>query len=155
MNANVEYMSEEHWVEGEEKRGITYEQEINPYLKDSNAYGNIYFARYFEWQGICREMWFCERIFSNMFELEGAFVTKFAHNDYEAEVFPFQKIKCLLNTRHVKKASFEIVFRFYSVETLQLVSQGCQKVAFMNAKGKTLLQLPADILEKIKSYEIH
>lgn len=153
MNANIEYMSNEHRVEGAEQ--ITYEQEINPYLKDSNAYGNIYFARYFEWQGICREKWFAERIFANMFELEGAFVTKYAHNDYESEVFPFQKIICLLNTRHVKKASFEIVFKFYNADTRQLVSQGSQKVAFMNTRGKKLLQLPADILEKIKRYEIH
>lgn len=36
----------------------TFKHELTPFLKDSNAYGNIYFARYFEWQGICREMWF-------------------------------------------------------------------------------------------------
>lgn len=133
----------------------TFEQEINAYLKDSNAYGNIYFARYFEWQGICRETWFSQQIFPNMFELEGAFVTKYAHNDYEQEVFPFQKLKCLLNTRHVKKASFEIVFRFYCARTQRLVSQGSQKVAYMSTNGKRLMPLPADILQKIRQYELH
>lgn len=141
-------------IEGQNKLITTYQQDINPYLKDSNAYGNIYFARYFEWQGMCRELWFSEHIFPNMFELNGAFVTKFAHNDYEMEVLPFQKIRCLLNTRHVKLASFELIFRFYNIETGLLASKGCQKVAFMNTEGKKLIKLPVDILEKIRCYEI-
>lgn len=141
-------------IEGKTTEAITYQQEINPYLKDSNSYGNIYFSRYFEWQGMCREMWFCEHIFPNMFELKGAFVTKYAHNDYEMEVLPFQKIRCLLNTRHVKRASFELIFRFYNIETRLLVSKGSQKIAFMDANGKKLIKLPADILERVKLYEI-
>ena len=153
MNANAKNLIDKIDSERSENL-ITYEQEINPYLKDSNAYGNIYFARYFEWQGMCREMWFSECIFPNMFELEGAFVTKFAHNDYEMEVLPFQKVRCLLNTRHVKLASFELVFQFYNIETGLLVSKGSQKVAFMDAKGKKLIKLPMHILEKIRCYEI-
>lgn len=46
----------------------TFKHKLTLFLKDSNAYGNIYFARYFEWHGICREMWFTECIYSNMFE---------------------------------------------------------------------------------------
>ncbi len=29
----------------------TFKYELELYLKDSNAYGNIYFAKHFEWQG--------------------------------------------------------------------------------------------------------
>ncbi|MEK6749886.1 MAG: thioesterase family protein [Pseudomonadota bacterium] len=133
---------------------LTYQHELVAYLKESNAYGNIYFARYFEWQGICREMWFSECIFPNMFEIKGALVTKFAHNDYEQEIFPFQRIICLLNTANVRKTSFELLFRFYRRDNNQLVSKGTQKIALINAQTKRPLRLPMDILEKIHQYAL-
>ena len=149
-----EQMQENFLIEGKDRLLNTYRYDIKPSLGYSNSYGNIYFARYFEWQGMLREMWFSECIFQNMFELKGAFVTKFAHNDYEMEVFPFQKICCLLNTRHIKRASFELIFRFYNAESKLLVSRGCQKVAFMDTEGKKLIKLPTDILDKVKFYEL-
>lgn len=147
VSIDCQDMSEEH-------ADSTYRQQVNPYLKDSNAYGNIYFARYFEWQGICRETWFSEHIMPDMFELEGALVTKYAHNDYEEEVLPFQKLECYLNTRHVKQASFELVFRFYNRETGRLVSRGSQKVALLDAAEKKPKKFPPNILAKIRLYEI-
>ena len=39
---------------------------VDIYLKDSNAFMNTYFARYFEWQGVCRERWFHECIHNNL-----------------------------------------------------------------------------------------
>ncbi len=77
------------FTEGQNKLITTYQQDVNSYLKDSNADGNIYFARYFEWQGMCRELWLSAHIFPSMYNLKGAFVTKFAHNGYEVEVLPF------------------------------------------------------------------
>ena len=38
----------------------TFKTIILPYLKDTNLYGNIYFARYFEWQGVVREAFLYE-----------------------------------------------------------------------------------------------
>ena len=35
------------------KKHKTFRYSIDICLKDSNAYGNTYFARYFEWQGVC------------------------------------------------------------------------------------------------------
>ncbi|BCG03135.1 hypothetical protein PPGU19_077030 (plasmid) [Paraburkholderia sp. PGU19] len=44
----------------------TFHHVIDIYLKDSNAFMNTYFARYFEWQGVCRERWFHECIHNNL-----------------------------------------------------------------------------------------
>ncbi|MDH4274036.1 MAG: thioesterase family protein [Gammaproteobacteria bacterium] len=134
---------------------LTYQHEIVPYLKESNAYGNIYFSRYFEWQGMCREMWFCECIFPNMFEIKGALVTKFAHNDYEQELFPFQKIICLLNSANVRRTSFELMFRFYSRDTNQLVARGTQKIGLVDTNSKRPIKIPTEILEKIRRYAMN
>ncbi len=72
----------------------TFSHAMTIYLKDSNAYGNTYFARYFEWQGICRERWFFECIAPDMLQAEGVFITKHARQDYVHETFPFQEISC-------------------------------------------------------------
>jgi hypothetical protein len=71
----------------------TFTHSLTIYLKDSNAYGNTYFARYFEWQGICREKWFFECISRDMLQKEGVFITKHAEQDYLQETFPFQELR--------------------------------------------------------------
>lgn len=130
----------------------TYRYDIVPSLGQSNAYGNIYFARYFEWQGVLRETWFSECVVPDMFALDGAFVTKFAVNEYEEEVLPFQKISGLLNTGLIKKGSFLLMFRFYDRKTGNLVAKGEQKIAYMR-DGK-LKKLPLEVLEKVRLYEL-
>src|ERR1700739_2505317 len=79
----------------------TFTHTLSIYLKDSNAYGNTYFARYFEWQGICRERWFFECISRDMLQKEGVFITKRAEQDYLQETFPFQEIQCEMNAYNV------------------------------------------------------
>ncbi|MGB1328274.1 MAG: acyl-CoA thioesterase [Porticoccaceae bacterium] len=131
----------------------TYKHELTPFLKDSNAYGNIYFARYFEWQGICREMWFTECIYSNMFEMDGAFLTRAAHNDYVQEVLPFQKIYCELNINNLKKTCFDLLFKFFN-EKSEIVSKGYQTVVYTDLATKCIKKLPADVIAKVKRYQI-
>lgn len=131
----------------------TYRHDLTPFLKDSNAYGNIYFARYFEWQGVCREMWFSECIYSNMFEMDGAFLTRAAHNDFIREVLPFQKIHCELNIKNLKNTSFDLVFKF-SNENGEIVSKGYQTVVYTDTSSKKIKKLPADVLARVKQYQL-
>ncbi len=91
----------------------TFKHEFELYLKDSNAYGNIYFAKHFEWQGVLREAWFSKCIFENMLALEGAFITKTAHIDYMAPVYPFESVTGVLCVENFKKVSFELKTEFY------------------------------------------
>ena len=139
-------------AEGSNRLLNIWQLEMTPYLKDSNAYGNIYFARYFEWQGLCREKWFSECICPNMFELEGSLITKSAYNDYFASIAPFQKIRCLLSTQNIKSASFELVIRFYDSNTNQLLSKGGQKIALIGRNSRKLVRFPSDLLEKVRYY---
>ena len=139
-------------IESKNQLFNTWQYELTPYLKDSNAYGNIYFARYFEWQGLCREKWFSECVCHNMFELKGSLVTRSAANDYIASIFPFQKVRCLLNTQNIKAASFDLVFRFYDMESNQLLSIGRQKIALIDSERKKPVRFPKEILDKVRFY---
>ena len=129
----------------------TFLYEFDTYLKDSNAYTNIYFSRYFEWQGICRERWFHRDITRDMLQSEGVLITKRAHNDYFRETFPFQTIHCSLNTYLVKQCSFYIIFNF-SVED-ELVSKGYQQIVFAD-HSKKIKKFPEFILKKVRQYEL-
>lgn len=128
----------------------TFQHSFMTYLKDSNAYTNIYFARYFEWQGVCRELWFHECVSDNLLALDGAFVTKQAHQDYVHEVFPMQNVTALLNTYNLKPCSFFLLIRFFVEQTL--VSGGYQQVVFQN-RQKKVARLPKFIAEKVREYE--
>ena len=127
----------------------TFAHTLTIYLKDSNAYGNTYFARYFEWQGICREKWFFECISADMLQKEGVFITKHAEQDYLQETFPFQQISCELNAYDVKKCSFWLEFRFYADG--KPVSVVGQPFVFAN-HARQITALPAVVIERIKQY---
>lgn len=129
----------------------TFTHNIDTYLKDSNAYTNIYFSRYFEWQGVCREHWFQRDITRDMLQKEGVLITKTAHNDYVNEAFPFQTVQCTLNSYMVKSCSFHLIFRFYIEE--KLASAGYQQIVFANHQKK-IIRFPEFIIRKVKQYEI-
>lgn len=129
----------------------TFRHSIDVYLKDSNATGNIYFARHFEWQGICRERWFFECVSADMLQSLGVFVTKEAQQKYVNETFAFQKIDCEVNTFAVKHCSFSLLFRFLVAG--ELVAIGHQQIVFAN-KEKKIARLPDHILAKIREYEV-
>lgn len=132
------------------KKHKTFRYSIDICLKDSNAYGNTYFARYFEWQGVCRERWFYECISADMLQSLGVFITKDAHQEYVHETFPFQRVDCEVNTFAIKQCSFSLLFRFYVGG--KLAAKGYQQIVFAN-KEKRIARLPDDILEKIREYE--
>jgi enediyne biosynthesis thioesterase len=130
---------------------LTFHHEFSIYLKDSNAYGNTYFARYFEWQGICREKWFYECISRDMLQQEGVFITKHAEQDYLHETFPFQEITCEVNAYDVKRCSFWLEFRFYANGSL--VSTGRQQIVFAS-HTKDIKALPELVLKRIQRYAL-
>lgn len=129
----------------------TFKHSFGIFLKDSNAYGNTYFARHFEWQGICREKWFFDCIAPDMLQKLGVFITKEAHQTYIKETFPFQTITCELNTFNVKQCSFYLSFHF-SVDEV-LISKGYQQIVFAS-HDKKIIRLPEPVLQKIKQYQI-
>lgn len=130
----------------------TFRHAFDIYLKDSNAYTNTYFARYFEWQGVCRERWFHQCISEDMLQSQGVFITKRAHTEYLHETFPFQTVECELNSFDVRHCSFYLLFRFKVAG--QLVASGYQQIVFASL-SKQIQRLPADVLAKIRGYEVN
>jgi enediyne biosynthesis thioesterase len=129
----------------------TFRHTIDIYLKDSNAYTNTYFSRYFEWQGICRERWFHACIAPDMLQSQGLFITKRAHTEYLHETFPFQSVDCELNSFDIRHCSFYLVFRFLVEGTV--VANGVQQVVFAR-HDKRIQRLPDEVLAQVKEYAL-
>ncbi len=128
----------------------TFRHTIDIFLKDSNATGNTYFARYFEWQGICRELWYFKCLPFDLVQSKGVFVTKFAHQEYVHETFPFQKVECLVNAYDIKPCSLNLLFRFFVDGNM--VSRGYQKLVFVG-HDKKIARLPQELVAGIREYE--
>lgn len=128
-----------------------FRHSIDVYLKDSNAYTNTYFSRYFEWQGVCRERWFHQCVSEDMLQSLGVFITKRAHSEYLQETFPFQRVDCELNTFDVKQCSFHLLFRFAVAG--KPVATGYQQIVFARP-DKRIQRLPAAVLARLRDFEI-
>jgi acyl-CoA thioesterase FadM len=127
----------------------TFQHQIDIYLKDSNAYANTYFSRYFEC--VCRERWFHTCISADMLQGQGVFITKRAHQEYLHETFPFQTVDCRLNTFEVKFCSFYLLFQF--IVEGNPVANGYQQIVFAS-HDKRIKRLPDVVLAKMKEYEV-
>jgi acyl-CoA thioesterase FadM len=133
------------------REASTFRYAFDIYLKDSNAYTNTYFSRYFEWQGVCRERWFHQCISADMLQSLGVFITKRAHTEYLHETYPFQAVECELNTWDVRQCSFYLLFRFRVGG--EVAAAGYQQIVFASA-DKRIQRLPAHVLERIREYEV-
>jgi enediyne core biosynthesis thioesterase len=130
---------------------LTFKHSIDIYLKDSNAYGNTYFARNFEWQGVCRERWLQQCIAADLMQPQGVLITKNANTDYVRETFPFQTVECELNTLQVKNCSVILLFKFNVAGNL--VCKGRQQIVFA-AHDKKMQRWPALVMENLRKYEL-
>lgn len=129
---------------------LTFRHALVVTLKDSNAYGNTYFARHFEWQGICRERWFHDCVAPDMLQTEGVFITKHAEQDYLRETFPFDQVDCEMHVADLRRCSFWLEFRFFAHG--RLVARGRQQIVFAD-HGRNIRALPDDVVRKVRRYE--
>ncbi len=123
-------------------------------MKDSNAYGNNYFAKYFEWQGVCREAWLYNIFPEYCSGDNGILITKRAYTEYFNATFPFQKIRCLVNVRDVKRVSFFLTFCFCDPKNEDhIFAKGYQQIA-LASKDYKLIRFPDETIRKIEKYEL-
>jgi len=120
-------------------------------LKDVNMYGTAYFARYFEWQGICRELYFIT--VPNFQEIlrDVVLVTKYAWNDYRKQIHVFDHLLVKVQNRSIKRSSFEMMFTYINKKTNEVVSVGGETLIFMNSKGN-IVRIPEGIIQVIKKH---
>lgn len=112
------------------------------YLPDTNAEGNAYFARYFDWEGETREAYLKRSItkeeYGNLIKTRTRLVTVRASLDYHRPLWLFDEARIGMTTRNIRHASLEMVFTIFNKKTGELVARGFQELAFQNRRGRLI-----------------
>jgi YbgC/YbaW family acyl-CoA thioester hydrolase len=114
--------------------------EKTAYLHDTNIFGNVYFARYFEWQGMAREEFF-RQVMPNIqqFLKSGIrLVTIEASMQYKKEVTLFDQVLIKLTVDNLKISTFDLIFTFVNKNTNDVIATGKQKIGFTDASYKVI-----------------
>lgn len=116
------------------------------YLHDTNIFGNVYFARYFEWQGMAREE-FLRQIMPNIqqFLKSGIrLVTIEASIQYKKEATLFDQVLIKLKVDNLKISTFDLIFTYVNRNTNEVIAVGKQKIGFTDALYN-VIPIPAEL----------
>lgn len=123
------------------------------YLSDTNAFGNTYFAKYFEWQGMAREAFFKEISgdYSEILSSGVKFITISATIDYKKESLLFDEIEITVQPKQVSLTTVELDFSYMNKVTKDIIAIGNQKIGFSSIDG-VIIPIPRELLEGAKGY---
>lgn len=115
------------------------------FLKDTNAEGNVYFSRYFEWQGEAREDFLRQAVPDHMQILQSGtkLITVHSWLKYEHESYLFDEIFIKIQTISLKKMSMELGFTYLNKSSGKTIAIGGQKLAFADREGKLIVIPPS------------
>lgn len=127
---------------------------LTVFLKDTNAEGNVYFARYFDWQGMAREAFFRQ--------LLGDAVTVFTSGDlrlitvdasvhFRHELRLFDEVEVRVQPTNTRHTSVDLIFSYLKKASGGEIATGRQTIAFASPSGG-LIPIPRQVLEAGKSY---
>ncbi len=123
------------------------------YLSDTNAFGNAYFSKYFEWQGMAREAFFREIMPNPNFLIDSGIVliTVRAAVEFKHEVYLYDDIQIGLKVGAVKPSSSDLIFRYRRKKDNLVFAIGYQTVAFSDKSGN-LIKIPPEIVKNARPY---
>jgi acyl-CoA thioesterase FadM len=133
------------------RRGREFVFPLKVYLSDTNAFGNVYFAQYFIWQGKTREDW----LSWVMGEEAGPLMQKYkmatveASHKYRHECLAFQNVEIGL-VATLTRMSVRLVFNFRFKGTNKIVGIGNQKIAFIDHITNKLVPVPIELKRNMK-----
>ena len=125
------------------------------YLTDTNAEGNTYFARYFDWQGMAREEFLRKNVPEHkaIAQYGIRIITTNAWMVYQSESVLFDEIEIEVNTANVKPMSLELVFTFTNKTSGKSLGRGGEKLAFASKEGE-LIPIPPPIQSNAQRFLI-
>lgn len=118
------------------------------YLGNTNMFGNVYFARYFDWQGEAREAFFQKTVPESLdlFKSGIKFVTIEAFIKYNKETLVFDEVLIKVSAGNFKTTTLDLVFTYLNKKTGELIATGKQKIGFVGPNNKVI-----PIPEQLKS----
>ncbi len=124
------------------------------YLTDTNAEGSVYFARFFDWQGMAREAFFSKMMpnaiqifFSGSLHL----ITVDASIHFRNQLRLFDEVQVWVKPTNGRHSSVDLEFRYLKKQDQMEIATGKQTIAFADDTGK-LIPITREVLESGSSY---
>ncbi len=121
-------------------------------LKQTNAFGNTYFANYVEWQGEAREKFLLQHPATPEFlraNPQLVLVTYCVFHRYIDNTYFGDHIRIEVTSKDIQKYSLILVFRYFNDSSNKVVGEGWQKVCFRDAQKGVLVEVPQLILDLV------
>jgi enediyne core biosynthesis thioesterase len=120
---------------------------------DTNAAGSVYFAKYFAWQGECREKLLAQFYpeFANDLKQGFGMTTEFARQDFSSEATLFDQLLIRLTVTALTRSRIEFEFEFVREQDGRLLGRGTQAVIWTNPQHRPSL-MPDKLYEAATNY---
>jgi enediyne biosynthesis thioesterase len=134
--------------------GFIYRHRVS--FADTNVVGNVYFTRYLDWQGRCRELFLAEHapdVARDVTTGQLLIVTVACALDYFEECYAFDDLVIEMTPREI--AGNRMGMRFdYRRDDVD-VARGSQTVACMTRNGDRLAPVPVSqaLIDAARSFE--
>ena len=137
-----------------DRRSKTFKYERTVHLSDTNMFGSMYFASFFNLQGETREEFlqhFMANDFGAFIEQRYGIVTVDAYCKYYAPLYLYDNIVVKLQVTKLKRTKFEIQFETERHADKMVAATGKQWIGFTTAEGKPIA-IPEIVLRNLKPY---
>lgn len=131
--------------------GLVFEYSLDVFLKDASPYGTVYFARFFEWQGMCREAFWQHCLMPTSPPPTLQLITKSASMEYITAAYPFRKVVVYLSVMRVRPASTVLYISCHDHLSNQRLADGFQTIVFADATRSAIL-IPPPIRQVLTTY---
>jgi len=127
-------------------------------FEETNLIGNVYFANYIKWQGICRERFLQEKSPGVLQDIQDglALVTLSCSCNYFGELLAFDKVLVCMYLVHVQQNKVKMRFEYLKIneEKNQLVAEGLHEIGFFMRKDTNLIpvKVPSYIHNELDLY---
>ena len=120
---------------------------------DTNSAGTVYFAKYFSWQGECRERLLAQFYPEFAADLRHGFlmVTEYAHADFFGEAVLFDTLVFRVTVTGLTRSRIEFEFEFARERDARLLARGRQAVVWTNQQHRPSL-MPDKLYETTASF---
>lgn len=139
-----------------DRRSKTFSYERVPYLTDTNMFGNVYFAQYFDFQGEAREEFFryVMREDYGLFAQQGyGMATIDAYLKFKKELFVYEAVIIKVRLKKLKRMKALLEFVFIRKDDSSLIADGYQQVAFISREGQPI-PIPAIVAKHAEKFAV-
>ncbi len=151
----AQYMEKQFQALKEYGRDRVFKTEIVVTLKNTNVFGNVYFANFIEYQGVVREKFLLANVphlHQLMAEQKIRLVTVDTYNRFIANAYFGDTLVVELTTSEIKAATCRLNIKFTNKATGELIGEGYQRICVVSEKGK-VIRIPEDFLGPLNFYQ--